>query len=107
MAQYISKSAVVAEIDRRVDFFIEESKKGKCDINIATALCGLNAFIDTLEVKEAENFIWNNARTTVPEDSSNQIICIKEDGLAVSTIGKIVNSTVKWAYLDDLKGNKL
>jgi hypothetical protein len=56
----------------------------------------------SLEVKEVENFIWNNSRTTVPEDSTNQIICIKEDGLAVSTIGKIVNGTVKWAYLDDL-----
>ena len=54
MKQYIDKAAVVAEIDRRVDFFIEESKKGKCDINIATALCGLNAFIDTLEVKEVK-----------------------------------------------------
>jgi len=54
-----------------------------------------------LTVKE-KNFIWKNARTTVPEDSTNQIICIKEDGLAVSTVGKIVNGTIKWAYLDDL-----
>lgn len=52
-------------------------------------------------VKEV-NSIWNDAHKTIPEDSSNQIICIKEDGLAVLTVGKIVNGTKKWAYLNDL-----
>lgn len=104
MEQYISKSALVAEIeklklctmDEHMNFY-SEAAEGEYH-----ALSNLESFIDTLEVKEVENFIWNNARTTVPEDSTNQIICIKEDGLAVSTIGKIVNGTVKWAYLDDL-----
>lgn len=58
-------------------------------------------FLDTIETKEAAS-IWNNARKTIPEDSSNQIICIKEDDLAVATIGKLVHGTKKWAYLNDL-----
>lgn len=51
MVQYINKSAVLEEIERRIDFFTEEAKKGNCDINIAVALCGLNEFVNTLEVK--------------------------------------------------------
>ena len=100
MQQYISKSAIIAEIER--------IKKEECSIDTYEGRCKLFyfeqflSFLNTLDVKEVEKFIWNNARTTVPEDSTNQIICIKEDGLAVSTIGKIVNGTVKWAYLDDL-----
>ena len=58
-------------------------------------------FLNTIETKEA-NPIWNDARKTIPEDSSNQIICIKEDDLAVATVGKLVRSTKKWAYLNDL-----
>ena len=46
--------------------------------------------------------IWHDARKTIPEDSSNQIICIKEDDLAVATVGKLVHGTKKWAYLHDL-----
>jgi hypothetical protein len=103
MAKYIDKSALVAEIEKRINEEIES-----CATNFGysqgciDSMRNVLSFIDTLEVKEVENFIWNNARTTVPEDSTNQIICIKEDGLAVSTIGKIINGTVKWAYLDDL-----
>lgn len=58
-------------------------------------------FLDTLEVKEVDS-IWNDARKTIPEDSSNQIICIKEDGLAVATVGKLAHGTIKWVYLNDL-----
>lgn len=55
----------------------------------------------TGEVKEINN-VWHNAKRTIPEDGKKQIICIKEDGLAVSTVGKIVNGTIKWVYLNDL-----
>lgn len=99
--ELIDKSAVKAEIDGMLkkEYPCDNSEQGT---GYSCALYELQDFLNTLEVKEVENFIWNNARTTVPEDSTNQIICIKEDGLAVSTIGKIVNGTVKWAYLDDL-----
>lgn len=104
MSQYIDKSALIVEIERRISAL----KANKSIISMLTGGMFVNefkdllSFLDTLEVKETKNFIWNNARTTVPEDSTNQIICIKEDGLAVPTIGKIVDGTVKWAYLDDL-----
>ena len=110
MTQYISKSALVAEIERRIE---------KCDIfcivadnnNAKDAMeeikreiqhyKSLLDFLDILEVKEINN-VWHDTRRTIPEDGSEQIICIKEDGLAVSTSGKIVNGTIKWAYLGDL-----
>lgn len=111
--ELIDKAAIVAEIKKRLDELYDSLSNAsdvikdnytKEEANITgkyTALESFENFINTLEVKE-ENFIWNNARTTVPEDSTNQIICIKEDGLAVSTVGKIVSGTIKWAYLDDL-----
>jgi len=52
MAQYIDKSALVAEIDRRIQFFTEESGNSNSDIVIA--LFGLKSFLDTLEVKEID-----------------------------------------------------
>ena len=101
MEQYIKKSALVAEIERLKDEYLKHSRnKFHAEWSCGT-LDNILSFLNTIEMKE-EKLIWNNARTTVPEDSTNQIICIKEDGLAVSTVGKIVNGTIKWAYLDDL-----
>ena len=53
MKQYIDKSAVVAEIVRRIQFFTEESGNSNSDIVIA--LFGLKSFLDTLEVKEVKD----------------------------------------------------
>lgn len=96
----IDKDKVVAEIERRKKELIELSNdfanQWACG-----SLDNILSFLNTFEVKEV-NSIWNDARKTIPEDSSNQIICIKEDGLAVLTVGKIVNGTKKWAYLNDL-----
>ena len=47
----IDKDALVAEIDRRIQFFTEESGNSNSDIVIA--LFGLKAFLDTLEVKDS------------------------------------------------------
>lgn len=52
--------------------------------------------------KEPVSEVWYNAKKTLPESSTKQIICIKEDGLSVATVGKIVTGTIKWAYLDTL-----
>jgi hypothetical protein len=54
--QYIDKSALVAEIERRATFFMGESKKKTTsdDSSCAVALYGLLSFLDTLEVKEVE-----------------------------------------------------
>jgi hypothetical protein len=50
--QYINKAAVMAEIDRRIQFFTEESRNSNSDIVIA--LFGLKSFLNTLEVKEVD-----------------------------------------------------
>ncbi len=52
--------------------------------------------------EEPVSEVWYNAKKTLPESSTKQIICIKEDGLSVATVGKIVTGTIKWAYLDTL-----
>ena len=56
MRQYIDKSAIVAEIERRAAFFMKESKKKTTsdDSSCAVALYGLLSFLNTLEVKEVE-----------------------------------------------------
>ena len=56
MTQYINKSALVAEIERRATFFLNESKKKTTsdDSSCAVALYGLLSFLDTLEVKEVD-----------------------------------------------------
>ena len=97
----IDKDKVIAEIERRIQFFTEDSSNFKSNSDIVIALYGLKSFIDTIDIKEVDS-IWNDARKTIPEDSSNQIICIKEDDLAVVTIGKLALGTKKWAYLKDL-----
>jgi len=110
MKQLIDKCAVVAGIENRIKELqnLYEENKEKLDSIQKTAifLCideckGILSFLNTIETKEA-NPIWNDARKTIPEDSSNQIICIKEDDLAVATVGKLVRGTKKWAYLNDL-----
>ena len=105
MAKYIDKSAVVAEIERRQKIHFNDyhinGNNSPADYGACNALTQILAFIDTLEVKEINN-VWHDTRRTIPEDGSEQIICIKEDGLAVLTSGKIVNGTIKWAYLGDL-----
>ena len=93
----IDKDALVAEIGKR----IKEIDEIGTYLSPKGVLTNLLCHINTLEVKEVDS-IWNDARKTIPEDSSNQIICIKEDDLAVATIGKFVRGTKKWAYLNDL-----
>jgi len=53
MAQYIDKSAVVAEIERRIAFFSDINNKQVIDSNLdcAIAFAGLRYFIDTIGVK--------------------------------------------------------
>lgn len=104
MKQYIDKADIIAEIEKlRMDYghIFNEYDAGFSEGRIS-AFDEALSFLNTLEVKEINN-VWHDARRTIPEDGSEQIICIKEDGLAVSTVGKIVNGTIKWAYLDDLQ----
>ena len=95
--ELIDKGVLVAEIDKR----IEQLTDASFDSMIGKNLIEIKDFLDTIEVKEANN-IWYDAKKTVPEDSTKQIICVKEDGLAIVTVGKIANGTVKWTYLNNL-----
>lgn len=52
MTLYIDKSAVVAEIERRIQFFIEVS--GDANSDIVITLLRLKSFLDTLGVKEVD-----------------------------------------------------
>ena len=109
MTHYIDKDALVAEIEKKINYY-EEAFNNPAFANYEACLIAkgkyrklldILQFINALEVKEVDS-IWHDARKTIPEDSSNQIICIKEDDLAVATVGKLVHGTKKWAYLHDL-----
>ena len=64
------------------------------------ALTWMEDFINSLP---ADDIIWYDARRYVIEDNSKeQILCIKEDGLGVVTVGKIVSGTVRWTHLSTL-----
>ena len=52
MEQYISKDALIAEIERRISF--HHKRRNKHDASIEDVLYGLDAFINTLEVKEVD-----------------------------------------------------
>ena len=110
MVYLIDKTALVAEIERRIESCAKQ-REDMLDVRCYTLaddasarmgeLSRIQDFIDTLEAKEVNN-IWYDARKTLPEDSTEQIICVKEDGLAIVTIGRIVSGTVKWASLKEL-----
>ena len=57
MIQYISKAAVMAEIDRRIQFFTKESGNSNSDIVIV--LFGLKSYLDTFDVKEVDESRYN------------------------------------------------
>ena len=64
MAQYIDKSALVAEIERRIAFFSDINSKQAIysSLDCAIAFAGLRDFLDTLEVKnveESKNQEWS------------------------------------------------
>lgn len=86
----IDKTALVAEIDRRIQFFTEESGNSNSDIVIA--LFGLKSFIDTLEVKEVDSIIhtiiaeccdWLVINTNLTHDEieccRNLMLTVKEE----------------------------
>lgn len=99
----IDKDKIAAELEKRYEYWREkEFNSHSIESEIRMSECQhLMLLFNSIETKEA-NPIWNDARKTIPEDSSNQIICIKEDDLAVATVGKLVRGTKKWAYLNDL-----
>ena len=54
MAQLIDKSALVAEIERRIDEINQLGKKASYEVGLVDAYKIILSFIDTLEVKEVD-----------------------------------------------------
>ena len=112
MEQYISKSALVAEIERRIDLYdpivgYEEGRKDEVK--------SILSFIDTLEVKEEQEepaSIWHNA-SEMPQEGSLILreIGISQKGYGVIRYSKEIPNFPKhcedipmqrWAYINDL-----
>ena len=96
MAQYISKSALVAEIERRIKE-IEE-------IGTYLTLTNLLCYIDTLEVKEVNN-VWHEAIET-PKGAGDKEILVQFTDSRASVFEiddwEYLDHQTKWAYLKDL-----
>lgn len=68
MEQYISKSALLAEIDRLVNNYDKA-------LDYEAALEDVRNFLDTLEVKEVD--IWKTVdNTNPPQADKNKIYCV-------------------------------
>lgn len=57
-------------------------------------------YIDSLQEEPVS--IWHDAKISVPEDSSLDILCIEEGGYARIGKGKVLSGTTKWSYVNDL-----
>ena len=89
------KEKVLVEIER-----LKHYGSIPYDMDMFEGVCLIESFINSLP---ADDIIWYDARRYVIEDNSKeQILCIKEDGLGVVTIGKIVSGTVRWTHLSTL-----
>lgn len=89
MAQLIDKDKVIAEIDRRIHFFIEESENfPDYDIEIASLL-GLKHFLETLETKDMDfEKLGEIARHLIAvKDHIEDIRLYKEEWLILEKIG--------------------
>lgn len=81
MAQYLNKTEVMAEIDRRIQFFTKESRSSNSDIVIA--LYGLKFFLDALKAKEVG--AWHLQKNediydAVKDWSLHSFVCLMDDG---------------------------
>ena len=114
MKQYIEKSAVKSEIERRITAY--QKNFDKADNKIARlstdgrmqSLKELLSFIDTLEVKETGT-VWHSFDEVLPQQGSD--ICVYWDRDEIITTGIWEESekpkyASKWAYTSDLLKDK-
>lgn len=108
MAQYIDKSALVAEMKRL------ENDEFLCDsydeaTGFQSALRMVQEFIDTLEVKEINN-VWNNASDFSKAEAGRSMLLIEDNGRAellkspsAERLFYFRTTNLKmWAYVDEL-----
>ncbi len=99
MKHLIDKDALVAEVDKRIQFFTKESGTSHSDIVIA--LFELLSFLDTLEVKEEEDEEIAQESNTFPEPifKEGDIMRTKEEARAGITEGlPVIVSIDKFDY---------
>ena len=101
MVQYISKSALVAEIESLKHITFTNFDEG---VN-----CAVQTLIDTLEVKEINN-VWNNASDFPKAEAGRSILLIEDNGhtelLKSPSVERLFYLRTKnlkmWAYVDEL-----
>jgi hypothetical protein len=99
MEQYIDKSALIAEIEKRRSEYINSLMTEQVH-----TLSDILDFIDTLEVKEVGN-VWHDASETPKGAGDNEILVQFADFHAsVLEIDdwEYLDHQTKWAYLKDL-----
>ena len=112
MAQYINKAALVAEIERRINF--NETLNAHSRLDECNAIL---SFIDTLEVKEVKKDVWKD-NFELPQENVPIIACCIGDTLVIQGMFKIINKgyksetygisnygwgvVKKWSYMEEL-----
>lgn len=107
MEQYISKSALVAEIEKYYNECLKRAKITDSDYWNAKADAYRNVLTildDTLEVKEVDN-VWHDASET-PKGAGDKEILVQfvDSHASVFEIDdwEYLDHQTKWAYLKDL-----
>jgi hypothetical protein len=93
MAQYIDKSALVAEIERRISNHNKELQHATDEDFVSSwasdeesqklALTALIPFLNTIEVKEIGNNLWHPADGNDLPEIDREVIALLEDGMVV------------------------
>ena len=100
MAHLIDKSALVAEIEKRIKWYEEIGTYLSPKGTLTNLLC----YINTLEVKECDN-IWHDASET-PKGAGDKEILVQfaDSHASVFEIDdwEYLDHQTKWAYLKDL-----
>lgn len=121
MAQYIDKSALVAEIERRIkhDEMVMDHDAQITELlsRELRTLYELLSFIKSLEVKDVKKDVWKD-NFELPQENVPIIACCIGDTLVIQGIFKIINKgyksetygissygwgvVKKWAYMEEL-----
>ena len=103
MEQYISKSALVAEIQRLQDLTMDENKNfySEAAEGEYNALCNIEHFIDSLQEESVS--VWHDA-SELPDETSLLLLLLKDGNFIVADektayIRELVD---KWCYVSDI-----
>lgn len=115
MTQYISKDAIVAEIERLKSIQLSIFSKGETDESCYKALSCISvynevlSFLNTLEMKEINN-VWHDASDFPKAEAGRSILFIEDNGYtrllkspSAERLFYFRTTNLKmWAYVDEL-----